>query len=186
MKPVILASQSPRRKELLLRCIDSFLIDVANVDETINPNKEIEFEIIRLAKDKARAVFERHQDCIIVAADTMVVLNNTPLGKPNNREEAKDMLRTLSNNTHQVLTGLCIYDHNGPHTHLSVSDVTFRNLTEEEIEAYVNTGEADDKAGAYGIQGKGGCFITHIDGDYYGIMGLPIAKVATMLQEIRQ
>lgn len=184
MKKVILASQSPRRKELLTRCIDSFKIDVADIDETIDLTKPIEEEIIRLSTNKAKEVYTRHKDCIVIGSDTMVVYNNKPLGKPKDRIEAKKMLQTLSNQTHQVMTGLCLYDENGPHTYLSVSNVTFKQLSDDEINQYLESGEADDKAGAYGIQGKAGCFITHIDGDYYGIMGLPISRLYEMLQTL--
>lgn len=177
MKDLILASKSPRRKELLERVSRNFACIPADIDETIDTENDLKEEIMNLARRKAEAVLKDHEDAIVIGSDTIVVLNGKVMGKPHREEEAVSMLESLSGNTHQVITGLAILSSQREYRNVSVSDVTFASLSKEEILAYVSSGEPMDKAGAYGIQGMGGRFITRIDGDYYAIMGLPLNLV---------
>ncbi|MGM9940589.1 MAG: Maf family protein [Bulleidia sp.] len=175
MKSIILASASPRRRELMEKVGFPFICIPADIDETIYDEYTIEENVENIAFRKARAIHELYPDCIAVGSDTMVVLDEEiVLGKPENREDAKRMLRMLEGRTHQVMTGLSLVSDNRRYFNVSVSDVTFSHMSEEEIEEYVNSGECDDKAGAYGIQGLGGRYIESIQGDYYSIMGLPV------------
>lgn len=183
MKEIILASQSPRRKELLERIGIAFDVQAADVDETIDESKPLEQEIMRLSLKKAEAILKDHKDAIVIGSDTVVAIDNEVLGKPKTHQDAKRMLKELSGNTHQVITGIAVISNTFKEVDVSVSNVTFDSLTEEEIDDYINSGEADDKAGAYGIQGKAGCYINNIDGDYYAIMGFPINKVYKMLKK---
>lgn len=184
MKQLILASQSPRRKELLEKCGIPFLVEAADIDETLNPELPLEDAIQELSYRKAAAVLAHHPDAVVLGSDTIVVVDRTVLGKPENRREAEWMLRKLSGNTHQVITGICLLSSRREYRNVSVSDVTFMPLSEEEIRFYLESGEADDKAGAYGIQGLAGNYITSIRGDYYAIMGLPVSMVYAELKNI--
>ncbi len=186
MKQIILASQSPRRKELLEKCGVSFTVEAADIDEAMDLHNDLKEEIQKLAYRKAYAVLQKHPDAVVIGSDTIVVLNNEVLGKPADRNDAVRMLRELSGNTHQVITGVCITGSGKTFTDVSVSDVTFAQMTDEEITAYAESGEADDKAGAYGIQGLAARYITHIAGDYYSIMGLPVSMVYNELKNLSQ
>lgn len=177
MKEIILASQSPRRKELLEKCGVSFVVDVADIDETIDDTRLLEEEIKELAYRKAEAVFKRHPDGIVIGSDTIVAVDREVLGKPKDAEEAKEMLRKLSGKTHEVITGLAIVSSRRVFKEVSISYVTFETLDEEEIETYVATKEPLDKAGAYAIQGIASRYIKSIQGDYYSIMGFPVRIV---------
>ena len=185
MKQLILASQSPRRKELLEKCGFPFRVEAAEIDETLPADLPLTEAIQDLSKRKASAILKLHPDAVVLGSDTIVVLDNTVLGKPADRQEAKEMLRKLSGRSHQVITGFCLLSSRKCHTDVSVSHVHFSPLTEHEIDAYVSSGEADDKAGSYGIQGLAGKFITHIEGDYYTIVGLPLAKVYQELKNLQ-
>lgn len=176
-KQLILASQSARRKELLAKIGIPFSVDAADIDETIDFSKPIREEIQHLAYRKAKTVFTRHPDGVVIGSDTVVVLDQEVLGKPENNRDAEQMLRRLSGRVHQVITGVCILSSLRCHQEVSVAEVTFASLSEEEIHAYVSGGEPMDKAGAYAIQGKGACFITGIQGDFYTIVGLPVQRV---------
>lgn len=176
-KKFILASRSPRRKELLEKCGITFECEPADIDETLDETLSLQEAVKDLSFRKADAILKEHPESIIIGSDTIVTLDGKVLGKPVDREDAKNMLRKLSGRTHQVITGLCILSSSRRYCNASVSDVTFMNMSEEEIDAYVQSGECDDKAGAYGIQGLGGKYITHISGDYYAIMGLPLNMV---------
>ncbi len=180
---VILASGSPRRKELLATLGIDFDIIVADIDESIDKSQIIENEIQRLAHNKAQAIFKLHQDKIVIGSDTVVVINNEILGKPKDKESAREMLNRLSGNKHQVITALSIISPNGSDDIVSVSDVYFDKLSEKEIEEYLDTNEPYDKAGAYAIQGGAAKFINRIDGDYYAIIGLPVNKVYQLLKK---
>ena len=184
MKKIILASQSPRRKELLEKCGLPFEIDVADIDETINASKHLTDEIRKLSIRKAEEVLKRHEDAIVIGSDTIVVIDHEVLGKPHTEEEARDMLRKLSGKTHQVITGIAILSSNRTYSNTSTSYVTFEILTEEEIEKYVLTKEPMDKAGAYAIQGIASRYIKNINGDYYSIMGFPVSMVYEELKNI--
>lgn len=174
---IILASASPRRRELISLITDDFEIHTADVDETIEEGTSPENAVMLLSLKKAKAVSELFCGRTVIGADTIVVYDGVILGKPESRENAKEMLRALSGRTHQVLTGVTITDGEKTDTFFVSSDVTFFELTEEEISAYAESGEPDDKAGAYAIQGKGSLFVEKINGDYFNIVGFPVSEV---------
>ncbi|MBR2067991.1 MAG: septum formation protein Maf [Solobacterium sp.] len=184
MKRLILASQSPRRKELLEKCGYSFICIPADVDEIIDESKPLEKEIERLALKKAETILTMYPDAIVIGSDTIVVLDNKILGKPKNHVEARRMLNSLSNKKHSVITGLCIISNQKKYITSTTSHVSFAKMSEEEIDAYIATGECDDKAGAYAIQGYGARYIQGIEGDYYSIMGLPLHLVYEELKNM--
>lgn len=183
---IILASQSPRRRELLERMgIRNFRVVSADIDEREEEQLPPEQLVCRLASRKAEAVAEKApKGAVIIAADTVVSLDGTVLGKPGDKLEAFKMLSTLSGNRHQVYTGLCVIWDGDKRTEYEVTDVTFRELGEKEIEDYIATGEPMDKAGAYGIQGYGALLVERIEGDYYNVMGLPVCRLGTVLLEL--
>ena len=183
---IILASQSPRRQELLERMgIRNFRVVSADIDEREEEQLPPEQLVCRLALRKAEAVAEKApKGAVIIAADTVVSLDGTVLGKPGDKLEAFKMLSTLSGNRHQVYTGLCVIWDGDKRTEYEVTDVTFRELGEKEIEDYIATGEPMDKAGAYGIQGYGALLVERIEGDYYNVMGLPVCRLGTVLLEL--
>ncbi|HET7153125.1 MAG TPA: Maf family protein [Candidatus Kapabacteria bacterium] len=185
-KPIILASASPRRIQLLRQIGIECAVHPSNVDEDTDHNDPVHY-VEELALRKAREVGNRFPDGIIIGADTIVVLNNTVLGKPKDTNDAKRMLRTLSGNTHTVYTGFCIIDAEKTVCDHEKTDVTFRELNDREIAEYVAAGSPMDKAGAYGIQDDfGAVFVTRIVGDYYTVVGLPLAKLYTRLKEFAQ
>lgn len=181
---MILASQSPRRIELMREAGFDTRVIPANIDETALPD-EGPFNLVeRLARAKAAAVAKEHakEGEPVVAADTIVALDGELLGKPTDEADARRMLHALSGKTHQVATGVCIVLDGSAESFVDITDVTFYELTHDEIDAYVATGEPMDKAGAYGIQGQHGrMLVEKIDGDFYNVVGLPIAKVVRAL-----
>lgn len=189
-KPIVLVSASPRRQQLLKQIGVPFEVCPAGIDETL-PDRvdDPEAFAIDLALRKIRAVAKEFPDRWLLAADTLVMFGNEPLGKPQTCEEAASMLRKLSGRTHIVVTGLCLArtDKRGRVRRClkaaETTFVTFRQLTDEEIAAYIATGEPMDKAGAYGIQEKAAIFATRILGCYYNVVGLPLAKLAMMFRE---
>lgn len=180
---IILASASPRRRELLSFITTDFEVITADVDETTDENETAENTVMMLSCKKAMAVSSLNKGRKVIGADTIVVCDGKILGKPASRENAKEMLRMLSGRTHQVLTGVTITDSEKTETFYVSSDVTFFALTEEEISAYAESGEPDDKAGAYGIQGKGSLLVEKINGDYFNIVGLPVSMLNKKLNE---
>lgn len=180
---VILASQSPRRKELLGLFHIPFVIRVADIDESMDPTLPPYDEVARVSRCKALAV-ERTEDDIIIAADTIVVCQGRVLGKPRDEADARQMLRLLSGRDHQVMTGLTVVKGDAERCITEVTDIHFRDLTDREIEAYVASGEPMDKAGSYGIQGGAALFAEKMVGDYYNVMGLPVCRLWQVLQEI--
>ena len=180
---IILASQSPRRKELLGRMgIRDFETISPNVDESVFHGLPREERCRRLAAHKGAAGAGRAgEDAIVIAADTVVALEGAVLGKPADELDAFKMLSALSGVRHQVYTGVTVCRGGEKQTAHEVTDVTFRELSEEEIEHYIATGEPMDKAGAYGIQGYGALLIQGISGDYYNVMGLPVCRLSGML-----
>ena len=180
---LILASQSPRRRELLGLFRLPFVIRVADIDETMDENAAPYDEVVRVSREKAMAV-ERAQDDIVVAADTIVVCENRVLGKPHSPEEAEQMLGLLSGRDHQVMTGMTVLRGEKCLSCTEVTDIHFRELSPKEIAAYVATGEPMDKAGAYGIQGGAALFAEKMVGDYYNVMGLPVCKLRQLLFEV--
>ena len=173
---LILASGSPRRKELLSLFGLPFVIRAADIDETMDQNKAPFDEVARVSRLKALAV-PREEEDIVIAADTIVVLGGTVLGKPHSREEAIKMLTALSGRDHQVMTGCTVIRGEKTKTFTEVTDLHFRPLREAEILRYVDSGEPMDKAGAYGIQGGAALFCEKIVGDYYNVMGLPVCRL---------
>ena len=180
---LILASGSPRRKELLGLFGVPFVVRIADIDETMDPNKAPFDEVARVSRMKALAV-PREKDDVVVAADTIVVCGGTVLGKPHSREEAIRMLTALSGRDHQVMTGCTVVRGEKAETFTEVTDLHFRPLGEAEIARYVDSGEPMDKAGAYGIQGGAALFCQRIAGDYYNVMGLPVCRLGQVLREI--
>ena len=180
---IILASQSPRRKELLERMgIRDFETISPNVDESVFHGLPPEELVRRLSAEKAAAVAGKAgEDAIVIAADTVVALEGAVLGKPADELDAFKMLSALSGVRHQVYTGVTVCRGGEKQTAHEVTDVTFRELSEREIEDYIATGEPMDKAGAYGIQGYGALLIQGISGDYYNVMGLPVCRLSGML-----
>lgn len=179
---VILASGSPRRRELLGDMGIEFEIDVPDVDETVAGAPD---EMVRvLAERKARAVAEKRSEGLIVAADTLVALDGRALGKPANDEEAKEMLSSLSGRTHDVFTGVCVMDAASGRCMVEAdrTGVCFREVSNEEIESYVATGEPRDKAGAYAIQGGAGAFVSGYEGSRTNVIGLPVELLDKMLR----
>lgn len=180
---LILASQSPRRSELLSRLGLTFTVRAADIDETMNPARRPFDEVARLSADKAAAIAaDAPRDSVIVAADTVVVLEDWVLGKPPTEKAAAEMLRALSGRPHQVMSGMTVRRGEFVQTDTVVTDVHFRPLSEQEIAAYVASGEPMDKAGAYGIQGLASIFVDRLDGDYYNVMGLPLCRLCAMLR----
>ena len=184
MKKIILASSSPRRKELLTTAGVEFEIHVRDVDETITEGTLPEEAAKKTAVKKAAAVAEDYADCVVIGADTIVVANGKILGKPKDEADAKAMLSMLSGIEHEVITGVCIIRDGKPETFAQISKVKFYDLTDEEISAYVATKEPMDKAGAYGIQGLGCRLVERIEGDYFNIVGLPVAEVVRRLRSL--
>jgi len=182
---IILASASPRRRELLRQIGIDFTVDPADVDERVLPGESPEAYAVRVALDKARIAAQRAGTGVVIAADTIVVLDNAILGKPSDDEDAERMLTMLSGRTHQVITGMAIMDPAAGKTltRSSTTNVLFRDLSPDEIRWYVRTGEPLDKAGAYGIQEKGSLFISRIEGCYFNVVGLPLSLLGEMLLE---
>ncbi len=179
---VILASGSPRRRELLGEMGIEFEIDVPDVDETMEGAPD---EMVKaLAERKARAVAEKRSEGLIVAADTLVALDGRALGKPVDDEEAKEMLSSLSGRAHDIFTGVCVMDAASGKCVVEAdrTGVRFREISREEIEAYVATGEPRDKAGAYAIQGGAGAFVLEYEGSWTNAIGLPIELLDKMLR----
>ncbi len=180
----ILASKSPRRKELLGLLDIDFDIVSADIDETIDVSLPVANEISRLSYDKALAVSNLvPTDSVIISADTVVELNGKILGKPKNEDDAVKMLKSLSNHTHNVITCVTVMCGNEYLTEAVTTKVTFRKISEQEIKNYIKTGESMDKAGAYGIQGRASKFVSHIDGDYFNVVGLPLCTLSLMLKQ---
>ena len=180
---LILASQSPRRKELLGLLHIPFTVRVADIDETMDPAKDPAAEVARVSQLKAMAV-KRGSDDVVIAADTIVVLEGKVLGKPADKDHARAMLTALSGRDHQVMTGVTVLKGEKRMTHTEITDIHFRSLSQKEIADYVETGEPMDKAGAYGIQGGAALFAEKMQGDYYNVMGLPVCRLFLMLRAV--
>jgi septum formation protein len=202
---LILASSSPRRRELLAQAGYEFTVEAADVDESLRVGEAAGDYVRRLAEEKAKAVYERHRDptladeagkdgapglrspiekepLVVLGADTTVVCNGEILAKPDDAEDAKRMLLMLSGRLHEVLTGVAVVTRSGVISAVESTEVTFSEIPEYELECYCATVEPLDKAGAYGIQGYAARWIPRIDGDYFNVMGLPIARVVRMIE----
>ncbi len=184
-KTIILASNSPRRKDLLKQIGVDFTSDPADVDERVMPGETPEVYAIRVALDKARVAAARAGAGIVIAADTIVVLNDEILGKPADAADAVRMLTVLSGRGHEVITGLAVVDAATGRSAVrtSATRVWFRDLSDRELAAYVATGEPLDKAGAYGIQERGALLVERIEGCYSNVVGLPLSLLGEMLRE---
>ena len=181
---LILASQSPRRRELLTQMgFSDFIIRPAQGDEVIDPALTPGQLVEALSRQKAAEVAQTAPDAIVIAADTVVTADGRVLGKPQNHEDAAAMLRFLSGRTHTVYTGVTVCQNAQCSTQHEATQVRFRPLTQEEISAYIASREPMDKAGAYGIQGLGALLVEGIEGDYFNVVGLPICRLGRMLAE---
>jgi len=186
---IYLASASPRRQELLRQLGIEFDVLPSHLPEVRGPDESPEEYVVRVAGDKARRVAQlvRERELPahpVVGADTEVVLDGEILGKPENAAHGRDMLKRLSGRTHEVLSGVCVWDRGREHTALSTSRVSLRPLTEAEIAQYWDTGEPAGKAGAYAIQGRAAAFIAKLEGSYSGVMGLPLHELDGLLEKI--
>ena len=180
---LVLASQSPRRKELLGLLGIPFTVCVSHADETMDPALSAEEAVALVSRRKAEAT-PRKQEDVVIAADTIVVCDGQILGKPADPADACRMLRMLSGRAHQVMTGLTVLRGDQSCTHTEVTQVHFRDLTEKEILRYVESGEPMDKAGAYGIQGGAALFAEALSGDYDNVMGLPVCRLVQILARV--
>ncbi len=182
---IILASASPRRSELLQRMGLDFVVRTAEHDETFNLSATPFDEVQRISVLKAQSVYPLcRDDDIIIAADTIVVCDGRIMGKPRSEADAFSMLRRLSGRNHEVITGLCVMHGDKTEVTAVTTTLRLRHLSDEEIRAYIATGEPMDKAGGYGIQGLAAMFIVGIDGDYYNVMGLPVCTLSTILRKL--
>ena len=182
---IILASQSPRRRELMGLLRVPFTVCAADVDETMDPTMAPYDEVARLSRKKAEAVARQPGD-IVIAADTIVVCEGRVLGKPVDETDAFRMLRMLSGKAHEVMTGLTVLRDDQCVSRTEVAQIRFRALTDGEILSYIATGEPMDKAGAYGIQGGAALFAETMTGDYYNVMGLPVCRLYMILKEFME
>jgi septum formation protein len=183
---LVLASASPRRSELLTQAGFRFQIHPAHIPEDPQPNEDPIHYVTRLAREKAEAVFAKlaNPEITVLGADTTVTLDNHILGKPENPEDAARMLRLLSGRTHRVITGVSLVTAHRTQTAAEVTAVQFLTISEAEIQQYIATGEPNDKAGAYAIQGHAARWIPRIEGCYYNVVGLPISLVSTLLTTV--
>jgi septum formation protein len=186
MKKIILASSSPRRKQILEQVGLKFTVEVSDYEENPIPGMSPSKFVETLSLGKAKAVAKNHNDAIIIGADTAVFIDNKILGKPKTKEEAREMLNKLSGETHSVFTGFTVIDtkNNKIITDHIETKIKFKNLSDEEIAGYIKTGEPMDKAGAYGVQDRGALFVEYIEGDYANITGLPIVKIFEILKTL--
>ena len=178
---IVLASSSPRRRELLSHFSVPFLVDPAAGPEDPPAGAGPEETVLTLAAAKADEVAARRPDCVVIGADTVVELDGTILGKPADRDDAFRMLRALSGREHRVYTGIAVMRGDERLCGAEMTRVFFREMTDREINAYIDSGEPMDKAGAYGIQGKAALFVEAIEGDYYNVVGLPLCRLGRML-----
>jgi len=181
---VVLASSSPRRRQLLDLIGIAHEVRPANIDETMRAREAPRRHAERLAREKATKVATRDPDLITIGADTVVVINRTVLGKPRDEAEAIDMLSQLSGREHTVITAVAVARGKKLRSAIEEVQVRFRRLHDDEIKAYVATGEPMDKAGAYGIQGYGATIVDCIEGDYFAVMGLPLARLTSLMRDL--
>jgi septum formation protein len=181
---VVLASQSPRRRDLLALIGIDHTTHPADIDENVQPGETPEACVERLARTKAARIAAVERDALVIAADTVVVIDDRILSKPVDTAEAVAMLRALRGRSHVVYTAVCVSWDGRAVAGIEPVQVRFRDLTDAEVDAYVATGEPMDKAGAYGIQGYGATIVEQIDGDFFAVMGLPLVRLVRLLAEI--
>lgn len=182
MKKIVLASASPRRRELIKLISDDVLCVTSGEDESLPSDIAVSDVAVYLATLKAKSVAKDYPECAVVGSDTVVILDDEILSKPESFEDACGKLLALSGKTHKVVTGCCIIEDEKIRTFCEETLVEFYELSDEEITAYVQTGEPMDKAGAYGIQGKASLFVKRIIGDYFNVVGLPVARLSRELK----
>jgi septum formation protein len=180
--PIILASQSPRRAQLLRMLGLDITAVPADIDESYEPGEDPVAHALRLAREKAELVARRHPEAVVIGSDTVVIVDGVVLGKPADADDAVRMLLALQGRVHEVATGIAVCWH-GVHAAVERVTVRFRSFDRATAEAYAATGEPLDKAGAYGIQGFGSTLVEGIEGDYFAVMGLPVARLILLLQE---
>jgi len=182
---IILASASPRRKEILENTNVKFKIMASDIEELTLEGESPCQMVMRLAFEKGMDIASKQKSDLIISADTIVVLDNKVLGKPKDEVEAKHMIESLSGKTHQVITGISLInlENNKKIIDYVISNVKFKNLSKEDINDYIRTNESLDKAGAYGIQGYGALLVDEIQGDYFNIVGLPISRLSDLLKK---
>lgn len=182
MKPIVLASSSPRRSELLTKHNIDFMIEYDSIEEVLDESLTLSMRLEKLAYDKGVMVAKRHLDKIVISADTMVCLGQTMLGKAKDRNEAKTMLQKQSGRVQTVYTAIAIFENNQVTTYCDTTDVWFKDLSEKDIEKYLDSNEWIGKAGAYAIQGIGGSLVERISGDKETIIGLPVRIIEEYLR----
>lgn len=181
---VVLASASPRRRELLSLVGIAHEVRPANIDESYLDGETPHAHAERLAREKALVIATADPDAVTIGSDTIVVIGGKVLGKPRAREHARSMLRQLSGRTHEVMTGVAVCRGGRTVSGVETVRVVFRKLTDAEIDAYIDTGEPMDKAGAYGIQGYGATIVSKVNGDYFAVMGLPLNRLVRQLESL--
>lgn len=188
IRPIVLASASPRRRELLEQIGLSFSVAPVDIDETPMPDERPDHYVERLARQKAEAGLAQagDPDSLVIGSDTTVVCDDRIMGKPTNEGQAAEMLRLLSGRTHKVMTAIALAGEHGCYARLVVTEVRFRDISDEQIAAYWQTGEPVDKAGGYGIQGKGAVFVDGLWGSYSAVVGLPLQETAELFEEAGQ
>ncbi len=184
MRDIILASASPRRREIMDKLNVRYKVIVSNVREVMNDDLSVEEKIKDLALQKALAVYREHPEELVIGADTIVEIDGKILGKPHTMTEAREMLQLLSGRKHRVITAVAMISKDHQYVDYDCTYVTFDSLSSAEIERYIQTKEPYDKAGAYAIQGWASVFITSIEGSYYTVMGFPLHKVYRKLREL--
>lgn len=184
MKKIVLASNSPRRKELLNEIVNVFDIIPSDVEEIVPEGTKPDEVPLVLALMKARDVAKNHKDCVVIGSDTIVLVDDTVLNKPKDEEDAYKMLRLLSNRKHEVITGCAVVCGEKEHSFSVTTQVEFFELSDKEIYDYIETKDPMDKAGAYGIQSKGKTLVKAIYGDYYNVVGLPVGRLKRELENL--
>lgn len=185
-KPIILASRSPRRMELLSLCGIDYVVEPSDIDEVMDESLPMDQRMQLLAYQKALPIAKKHPDEIVVGADTIVYIDDLVIGKAHSRQEASAILHRLSGRCHEVMTGVCVLVGNEKHTFTQTTSVKFFDLSDEDIEEYLDLDEWQGKAGAYAIQGYAVRFVEKIDGDYSNIVGLPVAKLYRLLKSLKK
>ena len=180
---LILASASPRRRELLNQIVLAHRVQPAHIDETRHADEDPLAYVRRLAIEKATVIAKKNSEATVLAADTTVVLRDAVLNKPLDLSDAERMLRALAGQTHWVHTGIAVVHAGHTHSHVEATAVTFTSIPEDELAAYLSTGDSLDKAGAYGIQGYAARWISRVEGDFFNVVGLPLSAVIRLLRQ---
>ena len=183
MKRIILASASPRRREIMQMIGMPFEVIVSNADEMMNEELPVKERIIDIARQKAKAVFDGNNDAIVIGCDTVVLVDDQILGKPKDKDQAREMFLAMRGGEHIVLSAVCIMSEEETCCFADETEVHFNDMSDEEIEEYISTEEPYDKAGAYAIQGRSGVFIREIRGNYYNVVGLPVDRIYGYLKK---